>query len=285
MRQAPSRGGRPVRRRRPRAATATTSQGSGRTVTAAGPGPSGARRASWSAMASRRAASARMPLRATSQSPGRGGRRPGRAGRRQGGDGRQRVAQGPAEGRGQGVGLPPGRGGGGDGPQEQHPAAGAERPGGGHEPAGGRAAEDDLRSGARGRGTVAEEQAFEPRVTEAAPGRPADLERVGQGEELGGGGVEGAEAPGAVDRQGGVGQGMDERWSAARRPPRRRRPAWAARETGGHAGTASASRARSPGGVGLLGHQQHEGARLAGGHRGPAGLVGAAGRRRTRRRR
>jgi hypothetical protein len=102
-------------------------------------------------------------------------------------------------------------------------------------------------------------------MAEPAAGRPADLERVRQGEQLGGGGVEDAEAPGTVDRQGRIGEGVDERGQlGAGRLDGGGRPGRP--QPGGHLSLQPAQ-GPAPGGVRGFGHQQHEGARLAGGDR------------------
>ena len=100
--------------------------------------------------------------------------------------------------------------GGPDRTQHQEAAAAGEGPGRRREAVGRGPAEDHLGALAEEAGSVVEEQTFELRVAQPAPGGAADLEGVGQGEEFGGGGVEGREAAGAVDHEDGVGHRVDE---------------------------------------------------------------------------
>jgi len=92
----------------------------------------------------------------------------------------------------------------------EKPDAAGQGPRRRHEAAGGRSAEDHLGALADEPRAVVEEQAFEPRVAEAPTGGPADFERVRQGEEVGGGGVEGDEAAGVVHHENRVRHRVDE---------------------------------------------------------------------------
>jgi hypothetical protein len=127
---------------------------------------------------------------------------------------------------------------------------------------GGGAAENDLRTLVEAVRLVVQEQPFEAGVAEPAASRPADLERVRQGEQLGGGGIENDEVPGVVDGQGRVGQGMDQlRHLGSGGLGGGGGPGGA--QPGGHL-TLQRAEGAVPGGVGGFGHQQDEGARLAG---------------------
>ena len=96
-------------------------------------------------------------------------------------------------------------------------------------------------------------------MAEAAGGGPADLEGVRQGEQLGGGGVDGHEVTGAVDHQRRVDEGVHEgRELGLAGADLRRGPGGGER---GH--DLAPERLEGPlaGGVGLLGHQEDEGPR------------------------